>query len=166
MKVLSTTSLTRLIELIKSSFLSADNIVTTQTISCPADSEVVHNTGDETITGIKTFNGNNRITALQNSTVTYNTAPSSNTYTDISIRDKNGNEMGVLESVRYPNNDTNIRLVARGADGNWSTSLEVGRRANGTVYTSAPTPSSDDNSTNIATTAFVNFCENGSTFIQ
>lgn len=55
MKVLSTTSLTKLIELIKSSFLSVNNVVTTQTISCPADSEVVHNTGDETIAGIKTF---------------------------------------------------------------------------------------------------------------
>lgn len=117
---------------------------------------VVHKTGNEIITGFKTFSGNNRITALQNSTVTYNTAPSSDTFTDISFRDKNGYEMGVLEHVRYPNNDTAIRLVAKGADGEWSTSLSVGRRANGTVYTSAQTPSAGDNSTNIATTAWVN----------
>ena len=120
-----------------------------------AGNNVVHKTGDETITGVKIFSGNNRITALQNSTVTYNTAPSSDTFTDISFRDKNGYEMGVLEHVRYPNNDTAIRLVAKGADGEWSTSLSVGRRANGTVYTSAQTPSAGDNSTNIATTAWV-----------
>ena len=120
------------------------------------DSNAVHKTGNETITGVKTFKGNNRITAIQNSTVTYNTAPSSNTFTNISFRDKNGYEMGVLEHVRYPNNDTVIRLVAKGADGEWSTSLSVGRRANGTVYTSAQTPSAGDNSTNIATTAWVN----------
>jgi len=119
------------------------------------DNTVVHKTGDETITGVKTFNGGNRVVAIQNSTVTYNTAPSSNTFTDISFRDKNGYEMGVLEHVRFTNNDTAIRLVAKGADGEWSTSLTVGRRADGTVYTSAQTPSAGDNSTNIATTAFV-----------
>lgn len=119
------------------------------------DNAVVHKTGNETITGIKTFKGDTRIIALKNSTVTYNTAPSSNTLTDISFRDKNGYEMGVLEHVRFTNNDTAIRLVAKGADGEWSTSLTVGRKANGTVYASAPTPSAGDNSTNIATTAFV-----------
>ena len=119
------------------------------------DSNVVHKTGNETITGIKTFNGNNRIVNIQNSTVTYNTAPSSVTFTDISFKDKNGYEMGVLEHVRFTNNDTAIRLIAKGADGEWSTSLSVGRRANGTVYASTQTPSAGDNSTNIATTAFV-----------
>lgn len=115
----------------------------------------VHLSGSETITGVKTFEGSNRITALQNSTVTYNTAPSSDTFTDISFRDKNGYEMGVLEHVRFANNNTAIRLVAKGADGEWSTSLTVGRRADGTVYTSAPTPSVNDNSSKIATTEHV-----------
>lgn len=116
----------------------------------------VHLSGDETITGTKTFTGNNRIISLQNSTVTYNTAPSSDTLTDISFRDKNGYEMGVLESVRRSDNSTGVRLVAKGADGNFSTSLGVYRKANGSVYTSAPTPAVGDNSTNIATTAYIN----------
>lgn len=120
------------------------------------DNSTVHKTGNETITGVKTFQGDNRITVLQNSTVTYNTAPSSDTFTDISFRDKNGYEMGVLEHVRYANNNTAIRMVAKGADGDWSTSLTVGRRANGTVYASAPTPSAGDNSDQIATTRWVN----------
>ena len=119
------------------------------------DNTVVHKTGNETITGVKTFKGDNRIAVLQNSTVTYNTAPSSDTFTDISFRDKNGYEMGVLEHVRYANNNTAIRMVAKGADGVWSTSLTVGRRADGTVYASAPTPTAGDNSQQIATTAFV-----------
>lgn len=119
------------------------------------DNTVVHKTGNETIKGVKTFNGNNRIVAIQNSTVTYNTAPSSNTYTDISFRDKNGYEMGILEHVRHSNNDTSIHIAVRGADGNWSSHLTVGRRADGTSYASVPTPSAGDNSTNIATTAFV-----------
>lgn len=115
----------------------------------------VHLSGSETITGIKTFSGNGRITKIQNSTVTYNTAPSSDTFTDISFRDKNDYEMGVLEHVRFSNNDTAIRLVVKGADGNWSTNLLVGRKADGTVYTSAPTPSVNDNSSKIATTEHV-----------
>ena len=119
------------------------------------DSNLVHKTENENITGFKTFIGNNRIIALQNSTVTYDTAPSSVTFTDISFRDKNGYEMGVLEHVRYANNDTTLRLVAKGADGDWSTSLTVGRKADGTVYATAPTPATSDNSTNIATTAWV-----------
>ena len=119
------------------------------------DNAVVHLSGNETITGVKTFKGNNRITRIQNSTVTYNTAPSSDTYTDISFRDKNGIEMGVLEHVRFTNNDTAIRLIAKGADGNYSTNLLVGKRADGTSYTEAPTPTAGDNSRNIATTAFV-----------
>ena len=116
----------------------------------------VHLSGNETITGVKTFKGDNRIAVLQNSTVTYNTAPSSDTFTDLSIRDKNGVEMGVLEHVRYTNNDTGLRLVAKGIDGNWSTGLAVGKKADGTTYTSAPTPVVGDNSTKIATTAYIN----------
>ena len=119
-----------------------------------ANSYVTTNT-TQTISGEKTFTGNNRIIALQNSTVTYNTAPSSDTYTDLSIRDKNGVEMGVLESVRRPDNSTGVRLFAKGADGNYTTALGVYRKADGTSYTSAPTPAAGDNSTNIATTAFV-----------
>lgn len=120
------------------------------------DADVVHKTGDETISGVKTFNGNNRIVAIQNSTVTYNTTPSSSALTDISFRDKNGYEMGVLEHVRRSDNDTSIHIAVRGADGNWSSNLLVGRRADGTSYTSAPTPSAGDNSNQIATTAWVN----------
>ena len=125
------------------------------------DSAVVHDTGNETITGVKTFKGNNRIAALQNSTVTYNTAPASNTVTDLSIRDKDGVEMGVLEHVRFTNNNTVFRLSAKGADGKWGAELSVGKKADGTSFTSAPTPTAGDNSTNIATTAFVQTTASG-----
>ena len=116
----------------------------------------VHLSGNETITGVKTFKGNNRITVLQNSTVTYNTAPASNTLTDLSIRDKDGVEMGVLEHIRSTNNDTGLQMVVKGIDGNWSTGLGVGKKADGTTYTSAPTPAVGDNSNKIATTAYIN----------
>ena len=119
------------------------------------DNAVVHLADAETITGRKTFKGTNRVTYIQNSNVTYNTAPSSDTLTDVSFIDKNGDEMGVLECIRYSNNDTSICLVAKGADNDWSTGLAVGRKANGVVYTKASTPSAGDNSRQIATTAFV-----------
>ena len=142
----------------KLSLPATDNEVQTKVNEVVDDinTNVVHKTGNEKITGTKTFEGNSRIVVLRNSTVTYNTAPSSDTFTDLSFRDKNGDEMAALEHVRYPNNNSAFRLLVKGVDGNWSTSLEVGKKANGDVYTKANTPSSSDNSQQIATTAFVN----------
>lgn len=117
---------------------SANSNLQTQINTKANSSDVVNLTGTQTITGPKTFTGYNRIVAIQNSTVTYNTAPSSDTYTDISFRDKNGYEMGVLEHARLPNNDTVIRLAPKGADGDWSIPLTVGRNIYGTSYTLAP----------------------------
>ena len=141
----------------KLSLPATDNEVQTKVNEVVDDinTNVVHKTGNEKITGTKTFEGNSRIVVLRNSTVTYNTAPSSDTFTDLSFRDKNSDEMAVLEHVRYSNNNSAFRLMVKGVDGNWSTSLEVGKKADGTTYTSAPTPTTSDNSDKIATTAFV-----------
>lgn len=114
------------------------NATTTQLNLKANDANVIHKTGNETVAGVKTFSGNNRIIVLQNSAVTYNTAPSSNTYTDMSFRDKNGYEMGVLEHVRFANNNTEVRLAVKGVDSIWAPSLIVGKTADGNVYASAP----------------------------
>ena len=111
-------------------------------------SDLVHKSGNETITDIKTFEGTYKIIALQNSDVTYDTAPSNNKLTNLSFTDKNGVSMGVLEHVRHTNNNTCTRLVTKGIDGNWSAGLEVGKKANGNDYTSAPTPTENTTSSN------------------
>lgn len=151
MKVLSTTSLTRLIELIKSSFLSADNIVTTQTISCPADSEVVHNTGDETISGTKTFTNNmttNDIYAKGNITL----GTSTNTWGKmVQFRDTTGKRIARIQPMAVTTTNNRVGMWVNNA-GN---TVEKGIYIDSDGTTSAPTPPAGDNSTNIATTAFV-----------
>ena len=149
MKVLSTTSLTKLIELIKSSFLSVDNIVTTQTISCPTDSEVVHNTGDETIGGTKTFIKGTASIKISRGSAAYTeimTTKGDTNYTRTGgFRNIENN--GINESLMYiTNND--------GSSIHGSISI-LKNTTTGDVYTSAPTPATSDNSTKIATTAFV-----------
>lgn len=151
MKVLSTTSLTRLIELIKSSFLSADNIVTTQTISCPADSEVVHNTGDETINGNKTFSGLGTFTnynafwktpyniIVRSTSIENGVTPSSNQYMGIEFRDKNDVRVGWIGLAKKTDGTQQIELQKQGSTSGFT----------------APTPPTGDSSSNIATTAFV-----------
>ena len=145
MKVLSTTSLTKLIELIKSSFLSVDNVVTTQTISCPADSEVVHNTGDETIAGIKTFsstisgniNGNAATVTNGVYTTGNQTIAGTKTFSSTITGDISGNAATVTNGVYTTGNQT----------------IAGNKTFSGT--TSVVTPAVSDNSTKPVTTAYI-----------
>ena len=120
------------------------------------DSNLVHKTGDETISGVKTFTGDGWITKIQNTNVTYNTAPSSDKGASIIFTDKNGTQMGCVETRRYSSNNTLVRFNAYSPNGNWASQpLELMVDANDNVSAFAPTPDTSDNSTKIATTAWV-----------
>lgn len=120
------------------------------------NSNFVNLTGTQTITGTKTFAGAGFITYIQNTDVTYNTAPSADTGTSIVFVDKNGTQMGVVECWRAIDNSTSMRFNVYGANGSWSSQpLQLRVDANGNTYAYAPTPDVGSNSTDIATTAYV-----------
>lgn len=121
------------------------------------NNNIVHKTGDETISGAKTFQGTGWITYIKNTSVTYNTAPSSDTTTAIAFVDKNSYNMGVVECIRYPHNSTITQLNAYGPNGAWaSTPLALEVMSDGTSVAHAPTPGVSSNSTHIVTTAYIN----------
>lgn len=121
------------------------------------NTDVIHKTGNETISGVKTFMGGGWVTKIQNTDVTYNTAPSSPKATSIIFTDKNGTQMGCVETMRYPSNDTFVRFNVYSPNGNWaSQALELMIDANGNVSAFAPIPPINDNGTRISTTAWVN----------
>lgn len=127
------------------------------------DNNVVHKTGDETISGTKTFQGTGWITYIKNTSVTYNTTPSSDTMTTIAFVDKNSQNMGIVECARAADNATLMRLNVQGANGSWASQpLQLRVDANGNSYAYAPTPT-DTTTTGgeqIATTGWVNSANN------
>lgn len=187
MKVVSTEALTKLIQLVKSAFVSKTDVVETQEVTLAdvaisgdyddlinkptnisaftndsgyitssalsgyaLDADVVHKTGNETITGTKTFAGDGWITKIQNTDVTYNTAPSSDKGTSIIFTDKNGTQMGCVETMRFPSNNTLVRFNVYGANGNWAShALELMVDKNGN--TCAYAPASDVNGSILTT---------------
>ena len=120
------------------------------------DNAVVHKTGNETITGTKTFTGDGWITRIKNTDVTYNTAPSSNKATGIVFADKNGTQMGVVECYRWTDNSTITQLNTYGPNGNWSSgALQLRVFSDGYSVAYAPTPYVGANGREIATAAYV-----------
>ena len=82
------------------------------------DSTLVHKAGTETITGIKTFSGEGRITYLKSTVIDRTTPPSSgNLYAYIDVTDKNDNRLGVVGGKI-------------GSDGKYGTYLQAGNEAN------------------------------------
>ena len=137
---------------------SGNQVATTGWVNSTGNN-VIHKTNDETISGVKTFTGDGWITKIQNTDVTYNTAPSSIKPTSIIFTDKNGTQMGCVECQRYPNNNTLVRFNAYSPNGNWaSQTLELMIDANDNVSASAPTPTDTTTTTGtqIATTGWVN----------
>ena len=87
--------------------------------------------------------------------------PSNTVYGTFGFYDKNGiahkNRLGLLQNIVRSNGNTETQLiafknVANSAD-NWA--IVIGVKPDGTAYTHAPTPPTADNSTQIATTAYV-----------
>lgn len=133
-------------------------------VNNPATSTgVVHRTGDETISGSKTFTSALQTTAsivLKRNDVTKGTDPDSTKYWNLYLDDKNGfgdkNALGrIVTSLNSSGTVTTSIYAYKNATGTANASISVSYPATGDPYTSAPTPATSDNSTKIATTAFV-----------
>lgn len=111
------------------------------------NSEVLHKTMDESFTGTKTGYGVNTPIALKRN----------GTYTEIQTQKADGTRTGGFRSIQETDSTVNqtIMYVADGSSFKGSISVNYDS-SDGTVYTTAPTPSSaTDNSTKIATTAHI-----------
>ena len=123
-------------------------------------SEVVHRYGNETISGKKTFipsESDGRLVFRLNN-ITIGETPDVNHFGGFKCVDSKGKEFGNCNSSYNTNGRVGTNFyVSREIDGTTkSATLGVFIDADGTTYAQAPTVSNaSDNSTNIATTAFI-----------
>ena len=133
---------------------------------------------NQSITGVKTFTNRLKIVtssntagsevAISNPSITKGTAPSTTLYANIGFY---GSEMstyedriGLFECQYNTDNSTHTRMMAinsTSAKNTNSCSRSCNGDSSGNVYTYAPTPATSDNSTQIATTAYVKSNLNG-----
>lgn len=110
---------------------------------------------DEIITGLKNFSRSDGVQiALTASHIDASSAPASSQYAGINVYDKNGHRIGKFECSQRSDGSFETIINATNLDGN-NGQIAVAIAPNGTVSTRAPTPASSDNTTKIATTAFV-----------
>ena len=119
----------------------------------------------QTITANKTYtaqnifkrNANDIRVINQYTNYTQGTAPSANQYSGIIIKDSAGVEIADFYGrVTTANLNSAIMSVKTPASGATTTAtMGIHANADGTFYTNAPTPATNDSSTKIATTAFV-----------
>ena len=111
--------------------------------------------GAQTISGIKTISTHLRFSSAN----TRGTAPSANEERDlIDYKDSAGNRISLFETMYNTDKSSKTSIYAyktTAATGGNIGSMGIGCNSSGNVYTFAPTPASLDNSTKIATTAFV-----------
>ena len=97
--------------------------------------------------------------AYKKSSITRGTAPSSVNYYDVAFRDSNSDFVSLYRTEYNTNKSslTTIKAFNTTITGNNNNigQIGVGCDSSGNVYTIAPTPATSDNSTKIATTAFV-----------
>lgn len=130
------------------------------------DYDVVHNTGDEEINGVKTFNETTRwemsdtfVQRFQANNIEIGQVPSSNQYKSIQFADKNGKAIGILQCRYDTNGATQLALMLNNLKSpGTSAGLYTYQLPDGTSYSTTTTPTANNNSTRIATTAFVKDC--------
>ena len=106
--------------------------------------------GNNTFTGMNAFESNDSNVYIKSSSIDITSIPSSTKFSYIDFYDKNNQRIGILGAFQFTSGEYGIYLQA----GNVA-SLNI--RTNGiSSYASAATPPTTDNSTQIATTAFVN----------
>lgn len=134
---------------------NSTQIATTNWVADPNKStNIVHRSGDETISGVKTFDGsqiflgNSRV-KMKAPGIDISVKPSTTLYNYVDYMDKNNKRIGIFGAFQD-------------ALGNYGVYLQAGNQGNlnlitdGTnVFANAPTPPVYDNSTQIATTAWV-----------
>lgn len=130
---------------------------------------VINSVGNVTLPGhlyvngdvVRRGSGSSTRYVLQNTGIAKGTLPTSTTYWDIGFTDSQGigtvNRAGAVTCGVLTNGDTLSRLVAyKWENGsNSAAMIQITYKADGTVVTQAPTPPVHDESTQIATTAFV-----------
>lgn len=116
----------------------------------------VHKTGNETIEGVKTFkNSVGQIYAKSdNVDWTADSISTSSGCGGLYFFDKNQNITGYIQPAFYTNKNRQTELCCRNSDGK-AAYIGIGFNSSGSVFTKAPTPPTSDNSTQIATTAWV-----------
>ena len=124
-----------------SSILATNNFVTLDT--------------DQSITGAKIFLVD---TSRRATNIERGVAPSTNQYASYMIRDKNNTQIANFYVTQDVNNSMLANMIATNLNSSntaFDARISVAAKRDGTVYTSAPTPATSDNSTQIATTAWV-----------
>jgi len=129
------------------------------------DSNLVHKNRNETISGQKSFINN---IVIPHPDLTKGTQPSRSIYQHILFTDKNeqyynsaldNNRISAIYNAVYSGNSAETMITIYPNSTNYTSAnigyLGIGVTASGDLYTVAPTPQTSDNSTNIATTAFV-----------
>lgn len=112
----------------------------------------------QTIMADKSFSGS---LYKDNPNLDINTNPTSQMNNQIWFRDKNGIGYAVIQANQLANGTVSFSLMAKARSSNSYSSIGVIQAANGSTSTVAPTPASSDNSTKIATTAFVKSSSSG-----
>lgn len=120
-----------------------------------AHDNIVHKSGAEAINGYKCFVGD---VGKRNNSADVSTVPENNTYSSFDFSDKNNKKYASVVGATYTDGDVGAILAAnRTINGvEYHSQIHVRVDNDGKSYATAPTPASGDNSTKIATTAFVN----------
>lgn len=116
---------------------------------------LLHRSGDETFSGVKTGQSNNPRFGFKNTDINVTANPSAEKSTRIFFSDKNNK--WISEFATYQNTDGDIysQITANNNTAGVA-SLQVVCKKDGTKFAVAPTPPSSSNSTSVATTAWVN----------
>ena len=128
------------------------------------DADVVHNTGNETIAGTKTFTGSvdflstgsNSGFSITNTAIPGDgSAPSTNRYEAMQFHDAGGNSLGAVAHQRYPSNGGRTYMSAVSRTGGSTAMLEVVLPASGVPYAAAPSTPAGSTGTQIVTADFL-----------
>lgn len=118
--------------------------------------------GAQNIDSVKTFTQNpviskneNPALEVQNTSVLFGSAPLEDQLSNINFTDATGTVLGGVQYKICEDASVISSLSCSNLEASESSEIAIGYDENGDVYTSAPTPASGDNSTKIATTAFV-----------
>lgn len=115
----------------------------------------VSKSGD-TMTGNLTIQKSDPRLYIDSKDITQGEAPTTTEYSTLMFRDKNQKILGQLNIGYNSNGSKGLNLTAYSSNGSVNSSLRIGYDENDNVYTGAPTPPTGDDTTKIATTAWVN----------
>lgn len=117
---------------------------------------LVHRSGDETLSGVKTIESNNPRFSFKHTEVDLTTNPSAQKSTNIYVADKNNKQISEIGFYQNIYGTIFSQITAHNGDSEFA-SLAVICEKSGKKYAKAPTPpDAADSSTKIATTAWVN----------